>query len=340
MPHYGERHTVPVAAAPAGPGGEAFPVGSVFIAVVSTNPGTLLGYGVWAAFGAGRVLVGYDAGDTDFNAAEKTGGAKTVASAGSVAAPTFTGNPLANHDHGIGTFVAANESAHTHGVTSNVAVGNHTFTQPTISWPAGVPTAANESAHTHSVTSNVTVADHASHTHSVTSNVTVDDHASHTHTLSLATTRFGSGTTAYAPSTLGGTTLAAGTSSVNTGNPSATQTHTVTNNAVTSGNPSATLTHTPTNNAVTSGAGSSHTHTISWPAGVPTATLGAVDAHSVTNNLVTSAAGSSHAHTLSGTSGASSAGTPSGSVSAPAFTGSATSVVQSYITAYFWKRTA
>jgi hypothetical protein len=63
-----------------GPPGDvsaAWPVGSVFISVVSTNPATLLGLGTWVAFGAGRVLVGLDAGDPDFDAAEKTGGAKT-----------------------------------------------------------------------------------------------------------------------------------------------------------------------------------------------------------------------------------------------------------------------
>jgi hypothetical protein len=59
-------------------GGEAFPVGSVFIAVVSTNPGTLLGYGTWSAFGAGRILVGLDSGQTEFDTVEETGGAKTV----------------------------------------------------------------------------------------------------------------------------------------------------------------------------------------------------------------------------------------------------------------------
>src|SRR3990167_4544992 len=60
------------------PGGsEAFPVGAVFIAVVATNPATLLGYGTWAAFGAGRMLVGLDAGQTEFDTVEETGGTKT-----------------------------------------------------------------------------------------------------------------------------------------------------------------------------------------------------------------------------------------------------------------------
>jgi len=46
----------------------AYPVGSIYMnATVATNPGTLLGFGTWASFGAGQVPVGIDATDNDFD---------------------------------------------------------------------------------------------------------------------------------------------------------------------------------------------------------------------------------------------------------------------------------
>jgi hypothetical protein len=51
------------------------PVGSIYInATNSTNPATLLGFGTWTAFGAGRVMVGFDSGNALFDTAEETGG--------------------------------------------------------------------------------------------------------------------------------------------------------------------------------------------------------------------------------------------------------------------------
>jgi hypothetical protein len=58
---------------------KVWPVGSIFISVVSTNPATLLGFGTWAAFGLGQTLIAINSGDADFDTAKKTGGAKTVA---------------------------------------------------------------------------------------------------------------------------------------------------------------------------------------------------------------------------------------------------------------------
>ena len=53
------------------------PVGSIYVSILSTNPGTLFGFGTWTAFAAGRCLVGLDAGQTEFDTVEETGGAKT-----------------------------------------------------------------------------------------------------------------------------------------------------------------------------------------------------------------------------------------------------------------------
>ena len=54
---------------------ELYPVGSIYTnATSSTNPGTLLGFGTWTAFGAGRVMVGFNSSNSLFDTAEETGG--------------------------------------------------------------------------------------------------------------------------------------------------------------------------------------------------------------------------------------------------------------------------
>jgi len=109
---------------------DAYPVGSVYIAVVSTNPATALGCGTWSALGAGRTLVGYNASDTDFDSAKETGGAKTVAAAGTNSAPTFAGAALGTHTHDYSTVIAHTHvitelrDATTGGANTNIAVTN------------------------------------------------------------------------------------------------------------------------------------------------------------------------------------------------------------------------
>ena len=73
----------------------AYPVGSIYMNCSNaTNPATLLGFGTWSAFGEGRVLIGIDSSDSDFDSAEETGGSKTH---------TLTEAQLPSHRHTIGS---------------------------------------------------------------------------------------------------------------------------------------------------------------------------------------------------------------------------------------------
>lgn len=85
-----------------------YPVGSIYSSTVSTNPGTLFGFGTWVAYAAGRVLLGTD-GST--YAAGATGGSATT---------TISTSNLPSHTHSFsattgasnldGTFCASNRS--------------------------------------------------------------------------------------------------------------------------------------------------------------------------------------------------------------------------------------
>ena len=52
------------------------PVGSIYMSVDSTNPAQIFGFGTWVAWGAGRVPVGVDTSQTEFDTVEETGGSK------------------------------------------------------------------------------------------------------------------------------------------------------------------------------------------------------------------------------------------------------------------------
>ena len=52
-----------------------YPIGSLYFNTTGVNPSTFLG-GTWQSFGAGKVLVGQDTNDTDFDTLLETGGSK------------------------------------------------------------------------------------------------------------------------------------------------------------------------------------------------------------------------------------------------------------------------
>jgi len=113
-----------------------YPVGSIYTnATNSTNPATLLGFGTWTAFGAGRVMVGFNGSDPLFDTAEETGGSKdavvvshthtatsTVTDPGHTHATDFENtNAPSNGDNFLcGTNGPAN------GITSNPTLSNTT----------------------------------------------------------------------------------------------------------------------------------------------------------------------------------------------------------------------
>ena len=69
-----------------------YPVGSIYFNMaVSTNPGTLLGFGTWVAYAEGRVLVGFQSSGT-FDALDESLGAET-------AAHTLTTSEMPAHTH-------------------------------------------------------------------------------------------------------------------------------------------------------------------------------------------------------------------------------------------------
>ena len=154
---------------------EAFPIGSVFISVVATDPAALLGYGTWTAFGGGRVLLGNDG--ATYPTDEATGGA--ISTTHSHGPGTLTTDTFAAHTHGYGTIATVAESSHTHGygTIATVAESSHTHGAGTLNPGAHTGTAVgNHADHTHYINfsgSDATITPH--------SGTAVSDHPDHIH---------------------------------------------------------------------------------------------------------------------------------------------------------------
>ena len=104
-----------------------YPVGSLYYnSSVSTNPATLLGFGTWTAFGAGRVPVGFDSGNALFDTAEETGGSADAITVSHTHTATSTDSghlhtQTAYNTAGIGN--AGGGGARVSAVTANTGTG-------------------------------------------------------------------------------------------------------------------------------------------------------------------------------------------------------------------------
>ena len=86
-----------------------FPVGSIRMTVSAADESAFLG-GTWVRWGTGRVPVGVNTSDTNFNSVEKTGGANTH---------TLATAELPSHNHSFSGSVTVNANgAHTHQASS------------------------------------------------------------------------------------------------------------------------------------------------------------------------------------------------------------------------------
>lgn len=81
---------------------KVYPIGCIYTSTVSTNPATVFGFGTWVAFGSGKVLVGLNGSDADFDTSEETGGAKTATLSGAnLPAHAHTVNPPSTTSYGV-----------------------------------------------------------------------------------------------------------------------------------------------------------------------------------------------------------------------------------------------
>jgi hypothetical protein len=114
-----------------------YPIGSIYInASSSSNPSVLLGFGTWEAFGAGRVMVGFNSSDALFDTLEETGGSKDAV--------------VVSHTHTATSVVTDPGHVHTTG-TDDIASGPGPYRYLR-------PTGSGEAQNTSNVVTGITVA--------------------------------------------------------------------------------------------------------------------------------------------------------------------------------------
>lgn len=92
-----------------------YPIGSIYLSISDINPGETFG-GTWESWGSGRVPVGVDTSQTEFNTVEKIGGEKTH---------KLSLDEMPKHTHTIPSHMhSLNSHTHSFSATTNSS-GNH-----------------------------------------------------------------------------------------------------------------------------------------------------------------------------------------------------------------------
>lgn len=158
-----------------------YPIGSVYISINHTNPGTIFG-GTWERFGNGKVLVGVDENDTDFSTAKYSGGEKTH---------VLTTAEMPSHSHTRGTLSADSVGGHTHSVSATAANNGDHYHHMNQIWSSG---AGGSNAYVLSSGRSAgwrNTGNAGTHGHSVSG--TAQSNGGHSHTISGASDSTGNG---------------------------------------------------------------------------------------------------------------------------------------------------
>lgn len=163
------------------------PVNSLFFSVDDTDPNVLFG-GTWVRFAKGKVLVGVDEDDPDFNAPNKEGGTKVSKNVSH--SHTFSGTSVSTS--GVGDHSHSERSAGSHKHTFNT-VNDLTAQSGSLErvyqsgWtPEGIGSRANENG-TRFLTGSNAMGEAGGHTH------TINGSGSHNHSVTAEGTISSSG---------------------------------------------------------------------------------------------------------------------------------------------------
>ncbi len=106
------------------------------MSTVNTSPAASLG-GTWVAWGSGRVPVGVDTGQTEFDSVEKTGGAKTH---------TLTTAEMPSHTHRVGAYRSGVEASG-YGLAGGGAFGDRAWVSATSAARLSTEATGGDGAH-------------------------------------------------------------------------------------------------------------------------------------------------------------------------------------------------
>lgn len=125
---------------------DSYPVGAIYLSTSATNPSTLFG-GTWVQWGQGRVPVGVDPAQSEFDTVEETGGEKEhVLSVAEMPAHSHSGTAASAGAHNHDTTTWGVQAGVTNG---NLGVTRHSSAGADYTYKMGSST---DGAHTHAVT--------------------------------------------------------------------------------------------------------------------------------------------------------------------------------------------